>query len=85
MEYFPLKVSNENTEAITDAAPFCKHDVGGSTAKNENTSLVNDGSAAASKTATVGGNKQTHKPCTCAKSSLLNECDNTCFEHEEFE
>ena len=58
---------NEQPEAITDDAHFCKHDVSGSAA-TEKTSDVSDlPSASTSETAAVSGNEQTKEVLTQCK------------------
>ena len=56
---------NEQPEAITGGSHFCKHDVGGSTAEKESTSLATDASDTPGETQAVGGNKQMQKFCEC--------------------
>lgn len=58
---------NEQPEAITGGSQFCKHDVGGSTASEETTSLVKDHGDTPSETAIVGGNKHIQKSCDTCK------------------
>lgn len=60
---------SEQPEAITEGSHFANTYVGGSTANEKTTSLVNDGSDHPSETQAVGGNKQTKEvyifQCKC--------------------
>lgn len=54
-----IALKNEQPEAITDDSHCRKHEVGGSTASEETSSLKTDQGEASSETPIVGGNKQT--------------------------
>lgn len=56
---------NEQPEAITDDAHFCKHDVGRSAASDDTTN-IGDFVAASSETQAVGQNEQTKEVCPCS-------------------